>query len=185
MRKSSLAKRVAVTLSVALVVSLGVAGTAWAYYTDTTKAAGMIQFKYDPNPPTTEVQETPDGANKVISVQNTGEVDAMVRVKVFDPQISGVKLSFKAAPGWTQAVNGNDEGWWYYTQPIAPDASTPELKAVVTVDASVDHGFDVIVVQQCASAKLFGTVTKDGKAVLGEFSDGEKYLSAASVQEGE
>lgn len=32
MRKSSLAKRVAVALSVALVVSLGVGGTAWAYY---------------------------------------------------------------------------------------------------------------------------------------------------------
>lgn len=185
MRKSSLAKRVAVTLSVALVVSLGVAGTAWAYYTDTTKAAGMIQFKYDPNPPTTEVQETPDGTNKVISVQNTGEVDAMVRVKVFDPEISGVKLSFEAAPGWTQAVNDNGEKWWYYTQPIAPDDSTPELKAVVTVDAAVDHGFDVIVVQQCTSAKLFGTVTEDGKAVLGKFADGEKYLSAASVQEGE
>ena len=185
MRKSSLARRVTVALSVALVVSLGVAGTAWAYYTDTTKPAGMIQFKYDPNPPTTEVEETSDGTNKRISVKNTGEVDAMVRVKVFDPQISGVELSFEAAEGWTQAVNDNGEGWWYYTQPIAPDASTSELKAVVTVDASVDHGFDVIVVQQCASAKLFGTVTKDGKAVLGKFADGEKYLSAASVQEGE
>lgn len=183
MRKSSLAKRVAVTLSVALVVSLGVVGTAWAYYTDTSKAAGMIQFKYDL--PTTEVQETFDGIDKIISVQNTGEVNAMVRVKVFDPDISGVELSFDAAEGWTQDVNGNDEGWWYYTQPIAPRASTPELKAVVTVDASVDHGFDVIVVQQCASAKLFGTVTEDGKAVLGKFADGEKYLSAASVQEGE
>ena len=82
MRKSSLAKRVAVALSVALVVSLGVGGTAWAYYTDTTKAAGMIQFKYDPNPPTTEVQEERDGTDKIISVRNTGEVDAMVRVKV-------------------------------------------------------------------------------------------------------
>lgn len=186
MRKSSLAKRVAVALSVALVVSLGVGGTAWAYYTDTTKAAGMIQFKYDPNPPTTEVQEERDGTDKIISVRNTGEVDAMVRVKVFDPNISGVKLSFDAADGWTQAVNENEEGWWYYTEPIAPGASTPDLKAVVKVDTEkVTHGFDVIVVQQCATAKLFGTTTKDGNPVLGKFADGNKYLTSQDAREGE
>lgn len=186
MQKSTLSKRVAAALSVALVVSLGAAGTAWAYYTDTTKAAGMIQFKYDPNPPTTEVQETPDGASKVISVQNTGEVDAMVRVKVFDPEINGVELSFESGDGWTQAVNENEEGWWYYTEPIAPGASTPDLKAVVKVDTEkVTHGFDVIVVQQCATAKLFGTTTKDGNPVLGNFADGDKYLTSQNAREGE
>lgn len=186
MQKSALSKRVAAALSVALVVSLGAAGTAWAYYTDTTKAAGMIQFKYDPNPPTTEVQETPDGASKVISVQNTGEVDAMVRVKVFDPKISGVELSFEPGDGWTQAVNENEEGWWYYTEPIAPGASTPDLKAVVKVDTEkVTHGFDVIVVQQCATAKLFGTTTDDGNPVLGKFADGDKYLTSQNAREGE
>lgn len=186
MQKSALSKRVAAALSVALVVSLGAAGTAWAYYTDTTKAAGMIQFKYDPNPPTTEVQETPDGTDKIISVQNIGEVDAMVRVKVFDPEINGVELSFEPGDGWTQAVNENEEGWWYYTEPIAPGASTPDLKAVVTVDTEkVTHGFDVIVVQQCATAKLFGTTTDDGNPVLGKFADGDKYLTSQNAREGE
>lgn len=186
MQKSALSKRVAAALSVALVVSLGAAGTAWAYYTDTTKAAGMIQFKYDPNPPTTEVQERPDGASKIISIQNTGEVDAMVRVKVFDPNISGVELSFEAADGWTQAVNENEEEWWYYTEPIAPRASTPDLKAVVKVDTEkVTHGFDVVVVQQCATAKLFGTTTDDGNPVLGKFADGDKYLTSQNAREGE
>ena len=178
MGKQSLAKRVALTVSAALVISLGVAaGT--AYYTDTTKAAGMIQFKYNPNPPKTEVNETPDGANKVISVTNTGDVDAMVRVKVFDPQIDGVELTFEAAPGWTQAVSDNDEGWWYYTEPVAPKASTPALKALVTVDTEkVAHGFDVAVVQQCTSARAF----EAGQPLLGTFADGEKYLTA---QDGE
>lgn len=180
MGKQSLAKRVALTVSAALVISLGVAaGTAWAYYTDTTKAAGMIQFKYNPNPPEPEVNETPDGANKVISVTNTGDVDAMVRVKVFDPQIDGVELTFEAAPGWTQAVSDNDEGWWYYTEPVAPKASTPALKALVTVDTEkVAHGFDVAVVQQCTSARAF----EAGQPLLGTFADGEKYLTA---QDGE
>ena len=180
MGKQSLAKRVALTVSAALVISLGVAaGTAWAYYTDTTKAAGKIQDKYNPNPPKTEVNETPDGANKVISVTNTGDVDAMVRVKVFDPQIDGVELTFEAAPGWTQAVSDNDEGWWYYTEPVAPKASTPALKALVTVDTEkVAHGFDVAVVQQCTSARAF----EAGQPLLGTFADGEKYLTA---QDGE
>ena len=139
----------------------------------------MIQFKYNPNPPKTEVNETPDGANKVISVTNTGDVDAMVRVKVFDPQIDGVELTFEAAPGWTQAVSDNDEGWWYYTEPVAPKASTPALKALVTVDTEkVAHGFDVAVVQQCSSARAF----EAGQPLLGTFADGEKYLTA---QDGE
>ena len=180
MGKQSLAKRVALMVSAALVISLGVtAGTAWAYYTDTTKAAGMIQFKYNPNPPDTEVTEKADGANKVISVKNTGDVDAMVRVKVFDPQIDGVELTFEASAGWTQAVNDNGEGWWYYAEPVAPGASTPALKAIVTVDAEkVTHGFDVAVVQQCASARAF----EAAQPLLGTFADGEKYLTA---QDGE
>lgn len=49
----------------------------------------------------------------------------------------------------------------------------------------VTHGFDVIVVQQCATAKLFGTTTKDGNPVLGKFADGNKYLTSQDAREGE
>lgn len=90
-------KRLAVALSLTLVVSLGLAaGTAWAYYTDTNKANGMIQFSYDPEPPKTEVKEDKDNLDKVITVKNTGEVDAMVRVKVFAPVIDGLAVTENA-----------------------------------------------------------------------------------------
>lgn len=98
-------KRLAVALSLTLVVSLGLAaGTAWAYYTDTNKANGMIQFSYDPEPPKTEVKEDKDNLDKVITVKNTGEVDAMVRVKVLAPVIDGLAVTENAgaAPDYAQ-----------------------------------------------------------------------------------
>ncbi|MEC4293800.1 hypothetical protein [Adlercreutzia shanghongiae] len=203
MARKHFGRRMAAALAVALVVSLGAAaGTAWAYYTDTNRASGMIAFKYKPNPPSTEVKEEPDGLNKVISVKNTGEVDAMVRVKVFAPTIDGVTVSIfpvaddgkteiETGSGWTQSVEGNkDEGWWYYTSPIVPGAFTSKLKVDVSIDESKDvPAFDIAVVQQCASAKSY----KPGGLMLGTFHDGQKSLigavafddTAAQNQDGE
>ena len=94
-------KRLAVALSLTLVVSLGLAaGTAWAYYTDTNKANGMIQFSYDPEPPKNEVKEDKDNLDKVITVKNTGEVDAMVRAPVIDGL--AVTENAGAAPDYAQ-----------------------------------------------------------------------------------
>jgi hypothetical protein len=192
----------AAALAVALVVSLGAAaGTAWAYYTDTNRASGMIAFNYEPNPPSTEVKEEQKGLNKVISVKNTGEVDAMVRVKIFAPDIDGVTVgifpvdddgetAIETGSGWTQSVEGNKEGWWYYTSPIAPGAFTSKLKVDVSIDESKDvPAFDIAVVQQCASAKSY----KPGGLMLGTFHDGAKSLigavpfddTAAQNQDGE
>lgn len=180
MRKQSLAKRLALMMSVALALSLGVAGTAYAYYTDSTKAEGMMTFSYDPNPPTTEVDETVEGTNKIISVRNTGEVDAMVRVKVFDPHIPGLNVSYENTEGWNQAVNDNEEEWWYYTEPLAPKAATPAFKVIVTteVGAKLPQSFDIVVVQQCTDARSFGTIDEEGHTVLGTFAAEKKYLTS-------
>ncbi len=192
MARKHFGRRMAAALAVALVVSLGAAaGTAWAYYTDTNRASGMIAFNYDPNPPSTEVKEEQDELNKVISVMNTGEVDAMVRVKIFVPTIDGVNIAIDADAGWTQAVEGNkDENWWYYTSPIAPRASTTKIKVNVEIENPKDvPAFDIVVVQQCTSTELY----TPGGLKLGEFADGEKSLigavafddTAAQNQDGE
>lgn len=179
-------KRIAAALSVALVLSLGLAaGTAWAYYTDTNKANGMVHFSYNPEPPKTEVKEEKDNLDKIITVENTGEVDAMVRVKVFAPAIDGVEVTENASDvspfnpvegnGWTQAVTNNGEKWLYYTEPVAPGDATAPLRVHVEVDAEkVTHPFDLTVVQQCASAKTFDPA----KPFLGTFADGDKYKEA-------
>ncbi len=202
MARKHFGRRMAAALAVALVVSLGAAaGTAWAYYTDTNRASGMIAFNYNPDPPSTEVKEEKDKLSKIISVQNTGEVDAMVRVKVFVPTIDGVTVgifpvaddgetAIETGSGWTQSVEGNKEGWWYYTSPIAPGAFTSKLKVDVSIDESKDiPAFDIAVVQQCASAKSY----KPGGLMLGTFHDGAKSLigavafddTAAQNQDGE
>ncbi len=203
MARKHFGRRMAAALAVALVVSMGAAaGTAWAYYTDTNRASGMIAFNY-PNPPSTEIEEEKDEDNlsKIISVKNTGEVDAMVRVKIFVPTIDGVTVgifpvaddgetAIETGSGWTQSVEGNKEGWWYYTSPIVPGAFTSKLKVDVSIDESKDvPAFDIVVVQQCTSTELY----TPGGLKLGKFAEGEKRLigavafddTAAQNQDGE
>lgn len=166
-------------LALIAVVSLVLAvGTAYGYYTDTSRANGKIPFSFNPDPPKTEVSEDPDGLDKIISVENTGDVPAMARVKVFVPSISGMTVEFEAGAGWTQEVTGdadrhNDEGWWYYVVPIAPGEATPALTVHVEIEsASLSEPFDIVVVQQAASAKSYSA--EDG--VLGAFADGLKRM---------
>lgn len=201
MAKKHLAKRGIAALVIAVVLTMGTAaGTAFAYYTDTTQAKGMVSFSYNPNPPTTEVDEypDPDTGQKTVAVKNTGEVDAMVRVNVFSPDFPdswGVKVKVVAegdAAEWTQDVTGvnasgdpvpNDEGWLYWPHPVAPGESTPAFTVEVTrEDSTFSQPFDITVVQQCASAKSF----VEGQPLLGTFADGEKRLmQIMPVKDGE
>ena len=72
-------------------------------------------------------------------------------------------------------MNNNGEGWWYYTEPVAPGDSTEPLRVHVEVDTEkVTHPFDITVVQQCAAAKLFDPA----KPFLGTFADGDEYKEA-------
>lgn len=201
-RKHSARYGIAV-LAAALVLSLGVAaGTAFAYYTDTQQAKGMISFSYvpdnpgnpedpkDPDTPTTDVDEGPDTeGQKTVAVKNTGTVDAMVRVKLFYPDFpEGSDVSIETVFGdeaseWTQDVVGRDangdpspnsEGWLYWPHPLAPGASTPSFTVKVTLKdgSTFNQPFDIVVVQQCTESTGFA----EGEPYLGTFADGEKYL---------
>ena len=127
----------------------------------------MVSFSYNPNPPTTEVDEypDPDTGQKTVAVKNTGEVDAMVRVNVFSPDFPdtwGVKVKVVAegdAAEWTQDVTGvnasgdpvpNDEGWLYWPHPVAPGESTPAFTVEVTrrIARSASH----LISPWCSSA---------------------------------
>lgn len=206
MARKHLARTGASTLAVALVLSLGVAaGTAYAYYTDTQHAQGMISFSYtpdtpdtpeDPDTPTTEVDEYPVDGQKIVTVKNTGTVDAMVRVKLFYPDFpegAGVTIAPEftgEATSWTQEVVGRDdkgdpvsnsEGWFYWPYPLAPGQATPAftVKATLTQGSTFNQPFDIVVVQQCASARDFNE--KEG--LLGTFADGPKFLAAAAASD--
>lgn len=190
MAKKHLAKRGLAALAIAVALTMGTAaGTAFAYYTDTTNAQGMISFSYNPEPPSTEVEEHSVAGQKTVAIKNTGEVDAMVRVKVFYPEFPedwGVAISIEPSEEgmeWTQDVVGvdakgeptqNTEGWLYWPHPVAPGDETPKftVKATLKDGSTFNQPFDITVVQQCASAKSF----VEGKPLLGIFADGEKSL---------
>lgn len=200
MAQKHLAKRGAAALAIAVALTMGTAaGTAFAYYTDTTHAQGMISFSYDPNPPTTEVEEYPVEGQKTVAVKNTGDVDAMVRVKVFYPEFPdswGVDIRIvpsEEGAEWTQDVTGvdaagnptpNSEGWLYWPHPVEPGETTPTFTVQVTLKdgSTFNQPFDITVVQQCASAKGF----VEGQPLLGTFADGKKSLmQLMTVEDGE
>lgn len=197
MAKKHLAKRGLAALAIAVALTMGTAvGTAFAYYTDTTNAQGMISFSYNPEPPSTEVEEHPVAGQKTVAIKNTGEVDAMVRVKVFYPEFPedwGVTISIEPSEEgaeWTQDVVGvdadgnptpNSEGWLYWPHPVAPGDKTPEftVKVALKDGSTFNQPFDITVVQQCTSAKSF----VEGKPLLGTFADGEKSLRLMTIAE--
>lgn len=175
----SISRKFAAVLALALVACLAMAtGTAYAYYTDTTKANGMISFQWEPDEPPTDVEEELDGLNKTIRVKNTGNenaADALVRVKLVYPDPTkmegGVTITVDKAADWTEAG-----GWLYYNAPIAPGKSTSDIKVIVEVkDKSKLRPFDIVVVQQCAKAE--GTSWDDWHGTFVE-SEGAIYLKS-------
>lgn len=191
----NVSRKFVVALCLALVACLSVmATTAFAYYTDTSKANGLIAFSWtpdnpddpddptdpedpkDPDEPKTEVEEKLHGLDKTIAVKNTGKVAAFVRVQLIYPDpnyMDGkVSISVEAGEGW---VKGQDN-WYYYLEPIAPDAVTPTIEVKVEVgDKDNLRPFDIVVIQQCAKVErnaggeLCGTfVTEEGPVVIDE-----------------
>lgn len=190
----NVSRKFVVALCLALVACLSVmATTAFAYYTDTSKANGLIAFSWtpdnpddpddptdpedpkDPDEPKTEVEEKLYGLDKTIAVKNTGKVAALVRVQLIYPDpnhmAGDVSINVIAGEGW---VKGQDN-WYYYLQPIQPGETTPtEIKVTVEVgDKDNLRPFDIVVVQQCAKVernedgKLCGTfVTEEGPVVV-------------------
>lgn len=174
----NMSRKFAAVLALVLVACLAMAtGTAYAYYTDTTKANGMISFQWEPDEPPTDVEEELYGLNKTIRVRNTGNenaADALVRVKLVHPDPSkmegGVGIEVKKADAdWTEA-----DGWLYYNTPVAPGESTSDITVDVEVkDKDKLRPFDIVVVQQCAKAE--GTSPDDWHGTFAE-SEGAIYL---------
>lgn len=175
----NVSRKLVVALCLALVACLSVmASTAFAYYTDTSKANGMIAFSWtpdnpgnpdnpgtpddpdvpdvpdDPDEPKTDVEEELHGLDKSITVKNTGDVDALVRVQLIYPDpahmAGGVTIEVQPGEGWMK-----DGDWYYYTSPVKPGESTDtSIKVSVNVqDKSKLRPFDIVVIQQCAKVE--------------------------------
>lgn len=159
---TSLAKRAGV---IALSATLGVtafAGTAYAYFTSHTQAAGShpIELGYS-----SEINEDIVDGNKDITMVNTGDTEIMVRIQLFYG--TGVNNNVKITvpgentvenSGWSQEA----DGVWVYEHVLQPGESTHSLWVDVEADEGTDlSNFDVTVIGQTSPIYY----DENGKAV--------------------
>lgn len=130
-----------------------------------------------------------------VKIQNTGDVDAYVRVMVVVtwvndagavyPQIpvKGTDYTITWEPGETDTawVKGND-GYWYYTKPIAPDAETAVLFTnCKPADGKAPEGYtlSVEILSQSIQAVPADAVKDAWKVIISEKSVTEVTEEAA------
>lgn len=128
-------------IAVALVLSLSL-GMTFAYFSDYTTAKGGAALTLGGSIEITEPKVTDTG--KEIVINNTGETDVLLRVKVIGPD--GTKVEPAAASDWFEDT---DTGYWYYTKPLAKGASASKINASFSGDELAVSKFDVLVVSDC------------------------------------
>lgn len=120
-------KTAVLILSLILACTLAVGGTV-AWLVDSTPA---ITNTMVPGEVPIDIVEVVDGTSKTsVTVKNTGNIDAYIRVAVVANAVNssgnivvGDKPSFSVTGNWTQMP----DGYYYYNGTVAPGASTPEL----------------------------------------------------------
>ena len=147
-------KKLLIGISTFALVCGASVGGALAYFTATDTAKGGITLNIKPG---TSIEETAEGANKLIFITNTGDgdattEDATVYVRVW-VSYGGDQTVNVGGTNWSK---GSD-GYYYYSQPLAPGASTETLKAEVSVEnEELNHEFSIVVAQECCAVNFEG-----------------------------
>lgn len=112
---------------------------AMAYFTTNVSAQGGVAVELGH---TTEIVEKFESWTKDIKITNTGDVDCYVRVKV----LAGSQFTLEiGGEDWSR----NEDGYWYYSDPVAPHQSTGSLLAKIQIPKELSQDFNVAVVQEC------------------------------------
>lgn len=140
MKKRQINKTLCLALTAAVLAGGISVGPAMAYFTTYTSAAGrqVLNLGFT----TTKIHETVSEWTKHIQVENTGDYDCYVRVKLF----TGNKYKDRLAvtPGkWT----AGEDGYYYYSDVLTPGSLSDEL--LVKIDhTGLEEDFNVVVVQE-------------------------------------
>lgn len=128
-----------VFLALIMIAAASVPGTL-AYFTAYATAKGGVPITLGAK---TKVKEEFKNWEKSIQIENTGETDCYVRVKI----IAASQFQITATGNhWT---DGGD-GYWYYSEVLPTGLVTEdELKASITVAKEVKTSFNVVIVQEC------------------------------------
>lgn len=135
-------KTVWLTAAAVLLVCCMSVGSAMAYFTTYASASGGQVISLGSE---TKIHETVSNWTKHITIENTGENECYIRVKVFAG--SQFTLDYTDATGsWEQR---NNDGYWYYKAIVPAGKTTEELLAHITVPDDQKSSFNVVVVQEC------------------------------------
>ena len=123
--------------AVLLIASIVPVRFALAYFTDFQEAAGSgtVDLSWSTEPH--EVIEHQQ--DKAITIENTGETDVIVRVRVF----AGDFAEVTDHTDWTESGD-----WWYYNKILAPGEESSVLRVVVNSDEVPAEDFNIIVVHE-------------------------------------
>ena len=90
----------------------------------------------------------------MISIENVGETDVVVRVAIYGDYIDWDKSTI--GEGWTRA---DGDEWYYYNKILKPDETTSTITAKVdkTAAEKAGHDFDIVVVHESERVSYDGT----------------------------
>ena len=147
MRKLHKKPLIMAAATLALTGTLAV-GSAMAYFTTYSTAGGGVKMNmgFTETVPKEDVDEN----GKHITIENTGDYECYVRVKVFAGSQYQEGLVYSDESGkWTPG----DDGYYYYSDVIAPGAKSEELLVKIS-NMNLPKDFNVIVVSECTPVIL-------------------------------
>jgi len=150
-------------------------GSAWAYFTTTTSAAGGYPLNLGSS---TEVTEEFSAWTKRVSIENeAGSQPVYVRARAFSG--SEYELVYSDEGGlWSP---GGD-GWWYYGRAVGGGESTEELRVRISnaPEEPEEGSFNVVVVYESTPVRY----KEDGGAYSALDSDWTAKVDSGSTEGG-
>ena len=129
-----------------------IATTAYAYFTDTTKAQGEAKLILGYS---TELTEDVGANYKAVTMRNTGQSDVAVRIQVFIPTIPGltIRASEETLASWyCEDSNAFPQTWVYGDSQgvtlLKPQAETKPFTLNIALENETLSQFDITVVGQ-------------------------------------
>lgn len=137
-------KKIVLFLIAFVLVSTLNLGKAMGYFTTYSKATGG--YTMDLGFTDTEIHEDVDKDGKHIEIENIGDYDCYVRIKVFAADY--LEIKYDAGKNW----EANDDGYYYYNQVLTPKEKTSILHIHYTLpeitDENKDQEHNIVIIQE-------------------------------------
>lgn len=183
-KKTALAAVMAGAVALGMISAVS-AGSAAAYFTTYATARGGHTIHLGNR---TQIREEFSRWTKHVSLRNTGEKEAYVRVKVFAGR--EYDLTYSGSEKWS----AGEDGYWYYEELLPVGEETEILDVGIELPVITDEAgnnvaytedFNVVVIQECTAVryKEDGTPYADWDAVLDSGKEGYEWEEGGAGNE--